>query len=552
LINLGRIQEKVITVMWHSLSIAKKIYVSLGILVIGYTVTMLFVFVEGLLVKGRLTSVSYALFPASQQSQAALTAFNQQTKAYEDAVTVGDKKLLEVAQQEGESAAQLLEGIGKMTDLSQPDLEKVREVVEQLKAYSTDAQELYTQMASGKMEQMEKAAGLNKQSEILKEQLSGLSEGFSKGLQSEIASITHATKRNQIIDGLAFICIVSISLLIILKVVDGTMQRIKKTIERLKYISDGEWDLTVRLDESKKDELGELSQCINLFVKKLQDIISQLSGNSVQLADSFGRLNETRLQIVNGSDEVAGQVSKVAAASGEMAATASEIASSCQRVAENSELAISTATDGSTLVQHTVEGMSKVAASVQETARAIGSLGSRSDQIGQIIGTIKEIADQTHLLALNAAIEAARAGEHGRGFGVVASEVRALAERTTKATNEIGEMIKSIQRETRVAVQAMEEGVKEVEQEAKEAERSGAALTAILNQIDIVASQVYQMATAAEQQRGMTSEITKHLQIISDVVNRNTRDAQESADATSQVDALACHLQELVAQFKVG
>jgi methyl-accepting chemotaxis protein len=538
--------------MWNSFNIAKKIYVSIGILVLGYTVTMLFIFVEGLLVKSRLTSVSYGLFPASQHSQSALTAFTQQTKAYEDAVSIGDKKLLEVAKEQGEAAVQSLEGIGRMTGLTEDDLIKNREIVEQLKAYSTDAQTLYTEMASGKMDRMEKAADLNKQSETLKTQLSSLNQSISNGLQSEIASITHATQRNQIIDGLAFIFIVSISLIVILKVVNGTMQRIKMTIDRLKFISDGEWNLTVRLDESSKDELGELSLCINLFVEKLQDIISQLSGNSVRLADSFGSLNAARLQIVNSSDEVAGQVSSVASASREMAATASEIAQSCQRVAENSELAINTANDGSSIVKNTVDGMGKIASRVQGTANTIEALGAKSNQIGQIISTIKEIADQTHLLALNAAIEAARAGDNGKGFAVVAYEVRALAERTTKATNEITGMITSIQHDSQLAVRAMEEGVKEVEQETKEAERSGIALTAILNQIDVVASQVYQMATAAEQQRAVTSEITKHLQVISDVMHKNTREAQKSVDATSQVDALACHLQELVAQFKVA
>jgi len=538
--------------MWNSFSIAKKIYVSIGILVLGYTVTMFFIFVEGLLVKGRLTSVSYALFPASQQSQAVLTAFDKQTKAYEDAVAIGDKKLLEVAQAQGETAVQSLDGIGKITDLNQVELKRVSEIAGQLRSYNTDAQRLYTEMASGNMDQMEKAADLNKQSEALKEQLNGLNQGFSTGLQSEIASITRAMQRNQIIDGLAFICVVSISLIIILKVVDGTMRRIKKTIDRLKFISDGEWNLTVRLDESQKDELGELSQCINLFVEKLQDIIRQLSGNSVRLADSFGSLNAARLQIVNSSDEVAGQVSSVASASREMATTASEIAQSCQRVAENSELAINTANDGSSIVKNTVDGMGKIATRVQGTARTIEALGAKSNQIGQIISTIKEIADQTHLLALNAAIEAARAGDHGKGFAVVAYEVRALAERTTKATNEITGMITSIQHDSQLAVQTMEEGVREVEQETKEAERSGTALTAILNQIDVVASQVYQMATAAEQQRAVTSEITKHLQVISDVMHKNTREAQKSADATSQVDALACHLQELVAQFRVA
>jgi methyl-accepting chemotaxis protein len=538
--------------MWNTFSIAKKIYVSIGILVLGYMVSMLFVSVEGLIVKGRLTSVSYALFPASQKSLAAQTSFNQQTKAYEDAVTIGDKKLLEVAQERGEAAVQSLEEIVKMTDLGQDELDEVSDISGQLSSYSAEAQTLYSEMASGKMDQMEKAADLNKQSEALKEQLSSLSQGFSTGLQSEIASITRAMKRNQIIDGLAFICIVSISLIIILKVLDGTMQRIKKTIDRLKFISDGEWNLTVRLDESRKDELGELSQCINLFVEKLQEIISQLSGNSLQLADAFSKLNSTRLKIVTSSDEVAGKVRIVASASGEMSVSASEIAQSCKQVAENSEQAINTVSDGSSIVRNTVEGMSKIATRVQGTAHTIEGLGGKSKQIGKIIVTIKEIADQTHLLALNAAIEAARAGDHGRGFAVVASEVRSLAERTTKATDEITGMIKSIQNETQLAVHAIEEGVKEVEKETKEAERSGSALTAILNQIDVVASQVYQMATAAEQQKAATSEITKNIQIISDVVNRNTRDAQESADATSQVDALAINLQKLVAQFKVA
>jgi methyl-accepting chemotaxis protein len=537
--------------MWNSFSIAKKIYFSLGLLLLGYTITMLFVFVEGFIVKGRLTNVSYALFPASQQSQAALAVFEQQMKAYEDAVTIGDKTLLASAKEKGDAAVQSLEMIEKMTGIGEPDREKVNSIKELLKVYISQAQVLYGYMAAGKMDQADKAADLNKQSEDLNEQLSALSQGFSISLQNEIESTKDIMQKSQIIIGLAFVIVITLSLLIVLKVVDRTMSRIKKTIERLKFISDGEWDLTIRLDESQKDELGELSQCINVFVKKLQDIISQLSGNSIQLTDSFGKLNAIRLQVANGSDEVAGHVDNVAGASRDMATTASEIAQNCQLVAESSELAIKTATDSSAIVKQTIDGMDKIVTRVQQTAHAIEGLGTRSEQIGHIVGTIKEIADQTHLLALNAAIEAARAGDHGRGFAVVADEVRALADRTTNATKEIGEMINLIQSETTLAVDTMEEGVKEVEKETKEAERSGAAIVAILNQIDVVASQVFQIANAAKDQTEKTSEISNHIQIISDVVKRNTREAQESADATIRLDSLARHFQSLVAQFRV-
>jgi methyl-accepting chemotaxis protein len=538
--------------MWSSLSIAKKVYISIGILVFGYSASMLGVIYEGQVAQKRLTGISNAIFPASQQSQAALNAFEQQMKAYEDAVTVGDKKLLEVAKEKGEGALKSLESISKMPALSEDVQKKNQEITGKLKTYCFGAQTVYTEMASGKMDQMEKAAELAKQSSELKENMNNLAQGFSKSLQTEISLINSASQREQIINVVAFIAVVTISLLMIIIVVGNLIRRIKNTVVQLQDISDGQWDLTARLDCSQKDELGDLAVCINLFVEKLQEIIRQLSGNSLQLAAAFSQLNSSRLQLVNDSDEVACQVGTVATASEEMSATAREIAQNCQHVAESTKRAIQTANEGVVIVQNTVQGMGKIASRVQESARTVESLGARSDQIGQIIGTIEDIADQTNLLALNAAIEAARAGEQGRGFAVVADEVRALAERTTKATKEIGEMIKSIQHETKIAVQAMGEGVEEVKLGTKDAERSGDALGAILNQIDLVSMQINQIATSAEEQTATTNEITQNIQTVNNVVGKNSRDAQESAQVTSQLDTIARHFQELVASFKVA
>jgi methyl-accepting chemotaxis protein len=188
---------------------------------------------------------------------------------------------------------------------------------------------------------------------------------------------------------------------------------------------------------------------------------------------------------------------------------------------------------------------------VKESAKTVGSLGSRSDQIGAIIGTIEDIADQTNLLALNAAIEAARAGEQGRGFAVVADEVRALAERTTRATREIGEMIKAIQNETRGAVTAMEMGVHQVESGTEEAAKSGQALQEILQQVNDVAMQVNQIATAAEEQTATTREISRNMQQITEVVQQTSQGAQDSATAASRLSGNAEELQKLVQHFKL-
>ncbi len=328
------------------------------------------------------------------------------------------------------------------------------------------------------------------------------------------------------------------------------LKPITAMVTLLKDVAEGEGDLTKRLDTSSKDEIAEASSWFNQFIEKIQVIISQVANNSTQLASAATQLHATSEQIATGAEEVACQTSTVATASEEMAATSSDIAQTCHHAADSAKMASTAAENGSAVVQSTVRGMQKITQRVQETAKTVESLGARSDQIGAIIGTIEDIADQTNLLALNAAIEAARAGEQGRGFAVVADEVRALAERTTKATKEIGDMIKSIQQETKAAVHAMEEGVREVAIGTEEAEKSGRALAEILEQISSVNQQVAQIATAAEEQTATTNEITNNIQQVTEVVQTTAKGAMDSADAAGQVNQLANELHGLVRRFK--
>ena len=537
--------------MFGSLTFAKKIYLCMAIIVFGYTATMVFVIAKGQVVGNQLTAVSMVLFPASQLCQSALTAFEQQTKAYEDAFTVGDKKLLDTAKEKGELAVKSLDTVIRMPNLGAAELKRCQEAAKSLSIYAEKAQVVYAEMVSGKMDQMENAGELAKQSLELKAELGRLTLGFSKRVHTEISLIQDATKRDQIINGIAFIGVVGIAIVMVSLVVGSTVRRIKQTVERLRDIAEGHGDLTARLDCTQKDELGDLASCFNAFVEKLQGIIMQISQNSHKVA-AARRLNHTANRIAEGSEEVAIQAGTVATASEEMATTSGDIAQNCLQAAGSANSAIDTAKKGSAIVLKTVEGMGKITIRVRESAQTIGSLGARSDQIGAIIGTIEDIADQTNLLALNAAIEAARAGDQGRGFAVVADEVRALAERTARATREIGEMIKAIQTETRNAVRAMEDGVREVELGTKEAEQSGHALQAIVDQINTLGMQVNQMATAAEEQTATTNEITNNIHNINSVMSKNAIDAQESAAETLQLTNLAHNLQDLVKLFKTA
>ncbi len=310
-------------------------------------------------------------------------------------------------------------------------------------------------------------------------------------------------------------------------------------------------DLTRRVRLTSRDELGTIGNSFDAMADSFSRAIQKVAESSTQVATAAEQVNSTAIRIATGAEEVAAQSATVATAGEEMSATSGDIAQNCQMAAEGAQRASQSAQTGAEVVEATIAVMSQIAAKVQESARTVESLGARSDQIGAIIGTIEDIADQTNLLALNAAIEAARAGEQGRGFAVVADEVRALAERTTRATREIGEMIKAIQNETKGAVAAMEQGVQQVESGTMEAGKSGDALRDILEQVNAVAMQVNQIATAAEEQTATTSEISNNMMQITEVVQDTASGAHESATAASQLTGNAEELKRLVGQFKL-
>jgi methyl-accepting chemotaxis protein len=342
----------------------------------------------------------------------------------------------------------------------------------------------------------------------------------------------------------SFVC-----LMIVLRLT--VTRKLNDFVEKVTDLARGEGDLTKQIIVTSNDEFGMLAGEINSLVDKIRKIIIQISQTSEQVSSSAVELQSNAEQMATGAEEVAAQAETVATAGEEMSATSGDIAQNCQMASEGSQLASAAAVSGARVVDETIAVMGSIAERVKSSAKAVESLGSRSDQIGAIVGTIEDIADQTNLLALNAAIEAARAGEQGRGFAVVADEVRALAERTTRATREIGEMIKAIQQETKGAVIAMEEGVNEVAKGSEKAADSGRALEQILQQINDVNGQIHQVATAAEEQTATTSEISNNMQQITEVVGQTARGAQDSAAAANQLSTLADDLRRIVSQFKV-
>ncbi len=310
-------------------------------------------------------------------------------------------------------------------------------------------------------------------------------------------------------------------------------------------------DLTQKIDVTSEDEIGELSENANKMVDDINNTLSQVLATTKMVTSSANELSKDSAQIVDGAKSQSDKSTNVATAMEEMSATVTEIAKNSGEAANASKEARDMAVKGGDVVKKTLDGMGRIASSVERSANTIKVLEKSSAQIGEIVKVIDDIADQTNLLALNAAIEAARAGEQGRGFAVVADEVRKLAEKTSKATKEIADMIKGIQVDTKNAVSAMDEGTKEGKAGVSLAIEAGTALDKIVETVKKVSDMIAQIATAAEEQSATTEEITRNIGSIAEVSKDTMTKAEASSSVTEEMKKLAEELESLVNRFKL-
>lgn len=311
-------------------------------------------------------------------------------------------------------------------------------------------------------------------------------------------------------------------------------------------------DLTERIENLTGDEIGALSRNINLMVDDMKEVFSSVVAASRDLDAAAHGLRKNAESASQHIRDVVDQSSSIAADSEELAQTSGAIAHNCGAAVESSDLANKSVHRSTEIIQGTAEGLRRVSEKVNLSAVSVTNLGTRSEQIGAIINTIEDIADQTNLLALNAAIEAARAGEQGKGFAVVADEVRSLATRTTTATRDIGQLISGIQAEIAAAVTGMQDGVTEANRGTEEAARSGAAMQEILEQLDNIIGQIGLISRAAAEQSKTTGDVSSNMQQINREVSETADGIYATSAASNQLAQIAADLQGKVKRFKLA
>ncbi|MDE1313857.1 methyl-accepting chemotaxis protein [Vibrio aestuarianus] len=312
--------------------------------------------------------------------------------------------------------------------------------------------------------------------------------------------------------------------------------RVSKALEE---IASGEGDLTQRLEPRSDDEVGQLAHNFNTFVGNMHTMVSTLSLVSAALSEQS---KQTASQAEERSSRIRLQqdeINMVATAINEMAAATQEIAGNADHTAQNAGEAVTACVHGSDQVSQTQGSIQNLAQEVQVATDVIQELEAHGKHINTILATIQNIAEQTNLLALNAAIEAARAGEQGRGFAVVADEVRVLSQRTHASTKEIQQMIETLQSTTGKAVGIMDDSRMLAGTSVDDANAASASLTQIHESVERISDMATQIASAAEEQASVTSEITRNTEGIRDVSNDLVLEAHSAAEQAAQLSELS-------------
>ncbi|KMV28460.1 methyl-accepting chemotaxis protein [Photobacterium swingsii] len=347
------------------------------------------------------------------------------------------------------------------------------------------------------------------------------------------------------------IIITIIVVAIVAWLVNFLFRDLMRVSDALAEIASGEGDLTQRLEPRSEDEIGMLAHNFNRFVGNMHQMVIRLRdvsdslGQQAQTTAAQAEERSTRIQ--HQQDEI----NMVATAINEMAAATQEIAGNADNTAQTSGETVSAAEHGSTQVTQSQHSISSLAGEVETATGVIGELNTHAQSINTILSTIQGIAEQTNLLALNAAIEAARAGEQGRGFAVVADEVRVLSQRTHASTQEIQQMIETLQQTTGRAVGIMENSRHLAETSVDDANAASASLSQINTAVTNISDMATQIASAAEEQSSVTEEITRNTQGIRDVSDELASEADEAARQAAELSSLSHQLQQEINRFKL-
>jgi methyl-accepting chemotaxis protein len=320
--------------------------------------------------------------------------------------------------------------------------------------------------------------------------------------------------------------------------------------ERMEQIATGDGDLTQSLSERYQDETGDIARSFNIFIVKLRHIINDIT-SSVEVLDSTSKTASGEMLVtLDNIEKQRNEIEMVASSVNQMNSTTHDVATNTNNASQMAGNVRDSVNNGQKSAEESHQIVQQLAQEIETASSTIGSLAEKTDGIGMVLDTIRAIAEQTNLLALNAAIEAARAGESGRGFAVVADEVRSLAQRTQSSTGDIQTLVEGLQEEAKNAVACMDKGSESTEKcldKSREATDAFEEVSQIVNNISALNAQI---ATAAEEQSAVATEVNNNLASISNIATATSDGALNTSKANEIITSGLCDLRQHVHQFR--
>jgi methyl-accepting chemotaxis protein len=379
----------------------------------------------------------------------------------------------------------------------------------------------------------------------------------SKALFHEIRGFTEeAGQRATEHEHQAFGILIVISLIsliagiaVSLMVSGNIVRRLRDSVKALETITEG--NLRNIVEPNGQDEIGKMQQAMMTMQGRLREMISKISDTTIQLSTAADEVSAVTAKTSDNIKQQQIETDQITTAMTQMSATVHEVASNIDHTSSAASEANREAGNGRGMVKRAVEGVHTLGEQIEYNAKVISLVEKNSEDINTVLEVIKAIAEQTNLLALNAAIEAARAGEQGRGFAVVADEVRTLAGRTQESTTEINQMIENLQKNSKSAVQAMEESRQQAKGVVEQAENADDALNTISRSVALIDQMSSQIATAAEEQSSVTEEMSRNIDHINNMAIQNATGSQQTSAAGTELSHMASSLKLLIEEFRL-